>query len=122
MRETLILRAPITIMTTPEEETTFDRLQQEFTELSPKERNEKLQALFSARLAGRTDLDDLTIDLFNALMKSFGISARFDEIDESEGELFGTVSIDIRAARDESTPRLDTISGEGSDNSEPVSG
>jgi tRNA uridine 5-carbamoylmethylation protein Kti12 len=64
-------------------------LYERFKAMSPKERNEALQALFSAHLAGREEMDDTTVTLLKALMTSFNVSIKFEELEgEDNGDAF----------------------------------
>lgn len=65
-------------------QTKLEELQNQFRKLSPKERNDRLQALFAAKLEdlsskGNLELE-ITIELFKALAKSFDLSIKFDAV------------------------------------------
>lgn len=92
-----------------------------FKRMTPKERNERLQALFASKLSQREEIDNLSVELFKALMKSFDISIKFDESQGHE-ELFDVSGTDIKAIRNEHNKGLEDISEENRGNDEPLSG
>lgn len=67
------------------EETKLSILSAQFRKLSPKERNEKLQALYAAILYDRGEEGSVSPDdreLLRALQRSFGISLRYEELNK----------------------------------------
>ena len=67
----------------------LEELYEKFKSMSPKERNDALQALYSAHLAGRETLDETTLALFKVLMSSFNVSIKFEELEgEDNGDQF----------------------------------
>lgn len=64
-------------------DTSLEELYEMFKALSPKERNDLLQALYSAKL---TQVEDIgaSIELFKALMKSFNISVKYAELEDND--------------------------------------
>ena len=68
--------------------TRLDGLFERFRKLSPKERNEELQALYTAILSERCQdgaVSPADMELIRALQKSFGISIRYEEINKDGG-------------------------------------
>ena len=64
---------------------TVEELFEKYKSLSPKERNERLQALFAASLEGRGEPDDFSLELMQGLMRSFDISVKFEELEDNDG-------------------------------------
>ena len=64
-----------------EDPSLLEELYDKFQALTPQDRNDTLQALFAAHLAGRTTIDNITLDLLKALMRSFDISIKFQELE-----------------------------------------
>lgn len=63
---------------------TLEELFTKYKALSPKERNERLQALFAAKLEDMPDVDNATLDLLSVLMKSFDVSVKFEELEDND--------------------------------------
>lgn len=65
----------------------YNDLYEEFKSLSPRERNERLQAMYSAKLAeaalSDSPVTQVTIELLKAVAKSFDISLSYSQMDES---------------------------------------
>ncbi len=62
-----------------------------FRKLTPKERNEELQALYAAILSDRCQggsVEPEDRELLRALQKSFGISIRYEELNKGGDEGF----------------------------------
>lgn len=73
------------------EKTRLSVLSEQFRNLSPKERNEKLQALYAAILFERSEDGEVSPEdreLLRALQKSFNISLRWEEINKDGGVKF----------------------------------
>lgn len=54
---------------------------------TPKERNERLQALYSAIAERRAEdglIDNLSIDLLDSLAKSFNTSLKYEELEDTD--------------------------------------
>lgn len=67
------------------EKTRLSGLFERFRKLNPKERNEELQALYTAILSDRCQdgaVEPADMELIRALQKSFGISLRYEEINK----------------------------------------
>ena len=70
--------------------------------LSYKERNDLLQAKFSAYI-DENDIDEFTLDIFKVLVKSFNTSVKLQEIEGSnDDELFSKGNVDIKNVREDS--------------------
>ena len=67
----------------------LEELYDKFKAMTAKERYDALQALFSAHLAGMDCIDGITLDLLKALMKSFEVSIKFEELEgNTDGDVF----------------------------------
>lgn len=64
---------------------TLEELHEAYKELSPEERNERLQALYAGILESRNqkgNIEDLDVTLFKVLQKSLDTSIRYREMEE----------------------------------------
>ena len=84
----LLLNSTGHIMET--KQTPLHILHKRFLSLSPKERNEAIQALFTAIVmekAENGEVDQQSIDILKALSNLFNISLKYDILDSSDREI-----------------------------------
>lgn len=79
------IRKHNTVVEAPDDSPSIlEELYDRFRAMTPKERNDVLQALYTAHLANKSSLDNVSIELFKTLIKSFQVSIQFEELEISD--------------------------------------